>query len=128
MSSARPSESAATAKLWFWLVISIAPVVRSLHRVVGAVVAERQLDRLAAEGPAEQLVAEADAEHRDLRRAGRGWLDGVGHLGRVAGPLDRNTPSGSRARTSAAGVDAGTTSTVPRPARWRRIVRLMPKS
>ena len=31
------------------------------------------------------------------------------------GPLDRNTPSGSRARTSAAGVPAGTTSTVPEP-------------
>ena len=27
------------------------------------------------------------------------------------GPLDRNTPSGSRASTSAAVVDAGTTST-----------------
>src|SRR5260370_42154178 len=45
------------------------------------------------------------------------------------GPLDRNTPSGPRASTSAAGVEAGTTSTKqPTPARGRRIVALMPKS
>ena len=44
------------------------------------------------------------------------------------GPLDRKTPSGWRASTSADVVDAGTTSTVPSPARWRTIVRLIPKS
>ena len=43
------------------------------------------------------------------------------------GPFDRNTPSGFRARTSAAGVDAGTTSTGPSPDRWRRIVALDPE-
>src|SRR6478735_9693181 len=34
-----------------------------LDRVVGAAVAERQLERLQAGGPGQQLVAEADAEH-----------------------------------------------------------------
>ena len=59
-------ESASTAKLWFWLVISIRPVPTLLHRVVAAVVAERQLHRVRAERPPEQLVAEADPEHRDV--------------------------------------------------------------
>ncbi len=44
------------------------------------------------------------------------------------GPLERKTPSGRRASTSAAGVDAGTTSTVAMRDRWRRIVVLIPKS
>src|SRR4051794_28687033 len=35
-----------------------------LDRVVGAAVAERQLERLQPRGAREQLVAEADAEHR----------------------------------------------------------------
>src|SRR5205823_1657780 len=36
------------------------------HRVVGAVVAEPQLERLGAECEPEDLVSEADAEHRHL--------------------------------------------------------------
>ena len=44
------------------------------------------------------------------------------------GPFERKTPCGWRARTSAAGVDAGTTSTRAWLVRWRRIVVLMPKS
>ena len=45
------------------------------------------------------------------------------------GPFERNTPSGSRPSTSAAGVDAGTTSTrQPAATRWVRIVRLIPRS
>src|SRR3954452_20859297 len=39
-----------------------------LDRVVGAAVAERQLEGLQARGPAEQLVAEADAEDRLARQ------------------------------------------------------------
>src|SRR3954452_18617312 len=35
-----------------------------LYRMVGPPVAERQLERLEADGPRQQLVAEADAEHR----------------------------------------------------------------
>ena len=36
------------------------------HRVVAAMVPERQLERVAADGPAEQLMTEADTEHRHL--------------------------------------------------------------
>jgi hypothetical protein len=39
-----------------------------LHRMIGAVVALMHLARLAADGEAEHLVAEADAEHRQARR------------------------------------------------------------
>ena len=98
-----------------------------LHRVVGAVVAERQLDRRPAERRRQQLVAEADAEHRH-RRAEQLGDDAAAPATQAGspGPLDRKMPSGSRASTSAAGVVAGTTSTVPSRLRWRRIVRLMP--
>ena len=44
------------------------------------------------------------------------------------GPLERNTPSGSEVRTSAAGVEAGTTVISPRADRWLRMVDLIPKS
>src|SRR4030095_1100610 len=45
------------------------------------------------------------------------------------GPLERKTPSGFRARTSAAGVDAGTTVTSHAAARsWRRMLSLIPQS
>ena len=99
-----------------------------LHRVVAAVVPEGQLHRLGADGPAQELVPEADAEDRDLLQQPGDGGDGVGHHRGSPGPLERKTPSGSRASTSAAGVAAGTTSTVARAPRWRSIVRLMPKS
>ena len=44
------------------------------------------------------------------------------------GPLERKTPSGSRARTSAAVVPAGTTVTRPSAASRRTMVALTPKS
>ena len=110
---AAPSESAATAKLWFWLVISTAAGGQAADRVVAAVVAERQLVGGAAEGRGQELVAEADAEDRHLAEQaadglGRAWSTAAGS----PGPLERNTPSGSRASTSSAVVQAGTTSTV----------------
>ena len=93
--------------MWFWLVISTRPVATSPHRVVAAVVAEGQLERGPAQGVAQQLVAEADAEHRDPAQqvgdVGEWSATGAGS----PGPLDRNTPSGWRASTSAAEVDAG---------------------
>ena len=75
-------------------------------------------------------MAEADAEHRHLADAARARSSAAPATAAGSpGPFERNTPSGSRARTSAAGVDAGTTSTwQPAPTRWRRIVRLIPKS
>ncbi len=44
------------------------------------------------------------------------------------GPLDKKMPSGSRASTSSAGVEAGTTVTVARSPSWRSMASLMPKS
>ncbi len=68
-----------------------------LDRVVAAAVAERELERLEADGPGEQLVAEADAEHGQLpdRRADR--LDEVAERGGVAGAGDEEDPVGAAA-------------------------------
>jgi len=70
------------------------------------VVAEGQLVGGAAERGGEDLVTETDPE------------DG----------LERNTPSGSRARTSPAVVPAGTTVTVPRVVSNCTMVVFTPKS
>ena len=82
---------------------------QAAHRVVAAVVAERAACRSsAAEGGGQQLVAEADAEHRHLaEQAGDGRRRVPATAAGSPGPLERNTPSGSRASTSAAGVPAG---------------------
>ena len=60
------SESGSTAKPWFWLVIATLPVAQVAHRLVAAVVAELELEGPAAQGEAEELVAEADAEDRHV--------------------------------------------------------------
>ena len=57
------------------------------HGVVAAVVAERELHGVGAERPAEELVAEADAEHRHVAEQPADGVDGVGHRGRVAGTV-----------------------------------------
>ncbi|EIL99181.1 putative thioesterase [Rhodanobacter thiooxydans LCS2] len=63
-------------------------VVQVLHRVVGAVVAELHLQRLAAQRQAHQLVAETDAEQRDLRLEElAGCRDGVVAGRRIAGAV-----------------------------------------
>ena len=72
-----------------------------LDRVVGAAVAEAQLVGLEADGAAEQLVAEADAEDRhaaDERRAAAStmWSSAAGS----PGPLASITASGAPARIS----------------------------
>ena len=82
-----------------------------MHRVVGAVVAELELVGLAAQRQPEDLVAEADAEHRQLRprqlarRFDRVADRGRDRRGRSTG---RRRPA-SCASTSRAGVVAGTT-------------------
>jgi hypothetical protein len=53
---------------------------------------------------------------------------GPGRAAGSPGPLERNTPSGSRASTSEAEVPAGTTVTVPSAASWRTMVAFTPKS
>ena len=71
----------------------------------------RRACRSRRRAPGEQLVAEADPEHRhraEERPISRTrWPSAAGS----PGPFDRKTPSGRRASTSAAGVVAGTTST-----------------
>ena len=98
------------------------------HRVVAAVVAEGQLVRCRPpRARGQQLVAEADAEDRHLGRAARRWRRRrTATAAGSPGPLDRNTPSGSRASTSAAGVDGRhhLDRGRARPS-WRRIVALI---
>ena len=102
------------------------------HRMVRAVVPEEQLARLRAERAARgsggrgrcRTPAPSPSSARDRRRRRRAPPSGS------PGPFERNTPSGSRASTSAA---ASSTRARPRPGsrhatRWRRIVRLIPKS
>ena len=72
-----------------------------LDRVVGAAVAERELERLQPDRAREQLVAEADAEHRlapDQRADGvddvveRGGVAGAGHEEDAVGVASRAAP------------------------------------
>ena len=66
-------------------------------------------------------------EVRALEPDGVFLSNGPGDPAALPGPFERNTPSGSRARASAAGVVAGTTSTwQPAPTRWRSSVVLTP--
>ena len=58
-----------------------------LDRVVGAAVPELELEGTHAERLRQQLVPEADAEHRDLAEQALDRLDGVPHGGRVAGAV-----------------------------------------
>ena len=64
-----------------------APGLQVLDRVVGAAVAERQLERLQADRPAEQLMAEADAPHGLLADELTDRVDDVVERGRVAGAV-----------------------------------------
>jgi hypothetical protein len=74
--------------------------------------AESHLERLATESSRQQLVTEADAEHRDFADELAHLLDEVAEGGRVARAVR----------------EAGTTSTWATPTRLRRIVVLIPKS
>jgi hypothetical protein len=107
-----------------------APVSRSLTGMVRAVVAEFHLQRLRARREAHQLVPEADAEHRDLRRVEQlaDRLDRVvARLRGRPGPLERKMPVGLRRNASRAGVCAGTiVSRAARSASRRRMLRLTP--
>ena len=79
------SEASSTAKPWFWLVISTRPAGQVLHRMIGAVMAELHLDGPRAAGQRQQLVAEADAEDRDVGL--ENLADGLDRV--VAGLRDR---------------------------------------
>ena len=119
MTSTRPAASpSATAKLWFWLVISTAPVAQVAHRVVAAVVAEGQLVGARRRGAeAEELVAEADAEDRHLAEQRADGVDGVGDGRGVAGAVGEEDAVGLAGQhLGRRRADAGTTSTVAMPA------------
>ena len=84
----RAASPGSTAKPWFCDVISTLPELQLLHRMIRAAVAELQLERLAADGEAEDLVAEADAEHRHVRlHQLADVVDGVGERRRIAGAV-----------------------------------------
>ena len=98
-----------TQKLWFWLVISTLPLALVAHGMVAAVMAERQLECLAADCPAEQLMAETDAEHRHLAQQRGDRIDRITDLGRVAGPIRQEHAGGPPGQHVHCRVDAGTT-------------------
>ena len=70
------------------------------HRVIGASMAELELEGLAAEGLAQKLVSQADAEDRDTARFGGRPDQGPQGSNRFSvalgspGPLERKMPSG----------------------------------
>ena len=89
-----------------------------LDRVVGAAVAELELERAPAQGQGEQLVAEADAEDGHLAEEPRTVLTTYVTAAGSPGPFERKTPSGCELSTSRALVRAGSTVTrMPRAAR-----------
>ena len=107
--------SRSTVKPWFIETISTLPVVKSLHRVVGAVMALVHLHGLGAERQAQHLVAEADAEHR--LAAGDELLDLRHGVVRRWPPDRRGRWTGRRRRDCARGSPrqwrvAGTTVTL----------------
>ncbi len=61
--------SGSTAKLWFWLVISTRPVPRCCTGWLPPWWPNGIFTRVGADGPAQQLVAEADPEDGNLDRA-----------------------------------------------------------
>ena len=100
-----------------------------LDRVVGAVVPERQLHRLGAQRRGRAAGGRGRCRRSAPRRAARGSprRRTAPRSGRPARWTGRRHPARGPARRPPV-VDAGTTSTRPKPARWRRIVRLIPKS
>jgi hypothetical protein len=62
------SDCGSVAKPWFCAVIETLPGLEILHRLVAAAVAELELEGRAAERVREHLVAEADAEDREVRQ------------------------------------------------------------
>ena len=81
-----------------------AAALQVLDRVVGAAVAEGQLEGLEAERPAEQLVAEADAPHGPPPDELAQRLDDVVERRRVAGAVGEEDRVGIAPRAAAAAL------------------------
>ncbi len=101
-----------------------------LDRMVGAVVAERQLVGLEPDRAAQQLVPEADAVHRQLADQLADGVHDVVERGRVAGAVGEEDRVGARCASSSAALAVhGCSSTVaPRSRRLRTIESLTPVS
>ena len=105
-------------------------------RVVGAAVAELELEGLGAEGLAQELVAQADAEDRDAARLGGGPDQGLAawRSPRPAGagspgPFERKMPSGWCRGSPRPGSSRGRPSPGSRDStRWRGMFHFIPKS
>ena len=98
------------------------------HRMVAAVVAERQLVGLAPSAVASSWWPRQmpNTGTRPSRSAMMPiWTDSAAGS---PGPLERKTPSGSRARASSAEKSAGTTVTVASASSPRSMVCFTPKS
>ena len=100
-----------------------------LDRVVGAAVAERQLERLQAHRSTEQLVTEADPPHgllsHQLLTVSTMYPSAAGS----PGPLARKIASGSSASRSVAELSHGYSATrAPRSSSSRTIEPLIPVS
>ena len=100
-----------------------APAVDVEDRVVGAAVAEAQLERLEAEGAAEQLVPEADPEHRPRLEHRAHLVDARGERGGVAGPVGEQDAVGRGGEhLAAARASHGMTVTLAPASRRRRTI------
>ena len=99
-----------------------APPVEVEHRVVGAAVAEPQLERLEPQSTAEQLVPQADPEHRPRLEHGADLGDARRRAAGSPGPLASRMPSGEAASTSSAGASQGMTVTLAPASRRRRTI------
>ena len=116
--SSTPVERVGVDRVVVVLARDLDPAARLVaHGVVGTVVTELELVGVRAEREAEDLVPDADPEQRNLADQASHLLgradDGAGS----PGPFERNTPSGSRASTSAAGVGGHDFHAAPRATR-----------
>ena len=102
-----------------------------LHRMIRAAMAELQLERLAADSEAKNLVSEADAERRNVRLDHvANVVDGIRQRGGIARPVaEEDAVRLDRQQIAARGAAAGKTRTShPYASRRRRMFHLMPKS
>ena len=79
--------------------------------MIRPMVTELQFIGLEAEGQAENLMAQTNAENRIASDQLLHGLRGIGKASGSPGPFERKMPSGLSASTSAADVEAGTTVT-----------------
>ena len=98
--------------------------------MVGAVVAERQLVGAPAGGQPEDLVAEADPEHRHAAEEAAHRLDQVGHALGIAGTVGEKDAVGLALEHAAPTASTAGTTVTSQPAApsWRRMLSLIPES